>query len=220
MPPKSKKNKKVVIQTEDGNISSDESSKEDINLKGGEKKGDDEEGASEDEMSDNFDYDGDENEDADDGEDDEDDESDKDDKEETKDTVDESKTYGDECIYTFAKNNDEGDNEDFLDSDFSDTEDEKKVETNDGNIVPNNKRLSKPIITKYEIVRIIGDRAKQISQGAKPMVHKFKSHTPKEIAQMELKLKVLPFFIERVLPSGKKERWNINELVNVETDLA
>ena len=78
--------------------------------------------------------------------------------------------------------------------------------------VQNDQRITKPVLTKYERVRILGDRSTQLSLGAKPMVKGVQKLDPKEIAQLELKMGVIPFIVIRTLPTGKKERWHIKEL--------
>jgi DNA-directed RNA polymerase I, II, and III subunit RPABC2 len=70
-----------------------------------------------------------------------------------------------------------------------------------------------PYLTKYERARILGQRAKQIETGAKPMVK-----VPENIidgyiiAELELKEKKIPFVIKRPIPSGGCEYWNLKDL--------
>lgn len=80
--------------------------------------------------------------------------------------------------------------------------------------VPDDQRITKPIMTKYEFVRILGDRTQQIALGAKPMIRNYKESklSPKEIALLEIKHKMVPFYLERELPNGNIEKWNVNEL--------
>ena len=70
-----------------------------------------------------------------------------------------------------------------------------------------------PILTKYEKARILGQRAKQIDNGAKPFV----SVPPATIdgylvALEELKQKKIPFIIRRPLPNKGFEYWSISDL--------
>jgi len=67
-------------------------------------------------------------------------------------------------------------------------------------------------MTIFERVRLLGDRAKQLSLGAKPMIKGLETVNPKEVAKLELEKGVMPLIIERVLPNGKKERWYTHEL--------
>lgn len=77
-------------------------------------------------------------------------------------------------------------------------------------------RITIPFLTKYEKVRVLGTRAKQISLGAKILVKNVDLTTknPIEIAKIELSHGVIPFKIRRPLPNGKIEEWKISELIN------
>jgi len=74
--------------------------------------------------------------------------------------------------------------------------------------------ISDPKLTKYERTKIIGIRAQQIAQGAKPRV-KVPSYITDtiEIAELELTNRKIPFLIKRDLPSGKTEYWKIEDMV-------
>ena len=81
-----------------------------------------------------------------------------------------------------------------------------------GNVIDPLHKTS-PILTKYEKTRIIGQRAKQISDGSKPYIHL--SHTiiePHIIAEMELQEKKLPFIVKRPIPNGGFEYWRLRDL--------
>ena len=70
-----------------------------------------------------------------------------------------------------------------------------------------------PFMTKYEKTRILGQRAKQLNQGAQPMIHVEKKIIDGYlIAQLELQQKALPFIIRRPLPGGKSEYWRLADL--------
>ena len=70
-----------------------------------------------------------------------------------------------------------------------------------------------PFLTKYEKTRILGQRAKQLNQGAQPMIAVDKKIIDGYlIAQLELQQKVLPFIIRRPLPGGKSEYWRLADL--------
>ena len=80
-------------------------------------------------------------------------------------------------------------------------------------IVPKDERITKPFMTKYELVRIIGTRRKQLSLGAKPMVKVEGNLSINEIVDEEIKNKMIPFKIKRPLPdSNKIEIWDFEEL--------
>lgn len=70
-----------------------------------------------------------------------------------------------------------------------------------------------PFLTKYEKTRILGQRAKQINQGAHPVIPVDKKIIDGYlIAQLELQQKALPFIIRRPLPGGKSEYWRLADL--------
>ena len=70
-----------------------------------------------------------------------------------------------------------------------------------------------PFLTKYEKTRILGQRAKQLNQGAQPMVPVDKKIIDGYlIAQLVLQQKALPFIIRRPLPGGKSEYWRVSDL--------
>lgn len=79
-------------------------------------------------------------------------------------------------------------------------------------LVEKNIRLSKPVLTKYEFVRLLTDRTKQLAQGAKHMLKNTHELSSKEIAKLEIKEGVIPLIIERPIPNSKNERWKITEL--------
>jgi len=73
-----------------------------------------------------------------------------------------------------------------------------------------------PFLTKYEKARILGQRAKQINSGSTPFVK-----VPENvidgyvIAELELKVKKIPFIIRRPLPNGGSEYWSIKDLEDI-----
>lgn len=75
---------------------------------------------------------------------------------------------------------------------------------------------SYPYITRYEYTRIIGFRANQLSQGAKPFIN-VPEHVSdvREIARLELAEKRLPFIIKRPMPDGKYEYWRLQDLLQI-----
>jgi DNA-directed RNA polymerase subunit K/omega len=81
-------------------------------------------------------------------------------------------------------------------------------------VVDSNKRTSKNKLTRYEFVRIIGERVMQLTKGAKPLIKKSKESeefTYKEIAIEELKTNMIPFKIRRFV-KDHYEIWKIEEL--------
>ena len=76
---------------------------------------------------------------------------------------------------------------------------------------PNHKTI--PILTKYEKARVLGQRAKQINNGADIfVVPKKETFDGYLIALQELEEKKMPFIIRRPLPNGKSEYWKISDL--------
>lgn len=75
-----------------------------------------------------------------------------------------------------------------------------------------NDRVSPNRLTKYEMVRILGERVKQLIMGAKPMIKNYKELSYEEIAEHELINSLIPFKLKRPLPNGKFEIWTLDEL--------
>ncbi|AYV76935.1 MAG: DNA-directed RNA polymerase subunit 6 [Barrevirus sp.] len=109
------------------------------------------------------------------------------------------------CLYNYADDN--SDAEDINEVVFDDDALEQIVE-----VLEPDKRTTKPFLYKYERVRLLGDRAQQLTLGAKPMIKNVEGLTPKAIAELEIRENVIPLIVQRPLPNGKKERWFINEL--------
>jgi len=133
---------------------------------------------------------------------DEDDEIYDDDDDDIEDTVDEyeneDQENDDECLIDKIIDND------ILDSEINDSFEQKIVNKED--------RISQNRLTKYEMVRILGERTKQLTMGAKPLVKNYESLSYDRIAEEELKLNMVPFKIKRKLPNGKYEIWSLDEL--------
>jgi DNA-directed RNA polymerase subunit K/omega len=76
------------------------------------------------------------------------------------------------------------------------------------------KHRTYPFLTLYEKTKIIGLRANQLSQGARPFISVPDYVTDvREIARLELDQKRLPYIIKRPLPSGKFEYWRLYDLL-------
>jgi len=114
------------------------------------------------------------------------------------------------CLYKIGRKE-----EKFLDVEDIDSElfeDDKIVLT--GNVVKPEDRITKPILTKYERVRLLSERRQQLVLGAKPMIklQAGDNISEKDISSLELKHKVIPFIIVRTLPNGNIEHWKLSEL--------
>lgn len=68
-----------------------------------------------------------------------------------------------------------------------------------------------PFLTKYERARLIGTRARQLSSGASAMIDTTNFKNVVEVAEEELKQRVIPFIVRRYLSNGKYEDWKIDE---------
>lgn len=81
-------------------------------------------------------------------------------------------------------------------------------------------RESDPIMTYYEMVRIIGTRAQQFNFGAEPLVKGLEGLHPAKMAYLELVAKMTPFIIRRHFPAKRYEEWRVDELeiIHVITD--
>jgi len=88
-----------------------------------------------------------------------------------------------------------------------------KVQRNKDNIIIDDLHKTVPILTKYEKTRILGLRAKQINNGAKPMV-KIDDRIIDGylIALKELETKSIPVIIRRPIPGGASEYWHLKDL--------
>jgi DNA-directed RNA polymerase I, II, and III subunit RPABC2 len=88
---------------------------------------------------------------------------------------------------------------------------------NSDNIIIDPLHKTIPFLTKYEKARILGQRAKQIEIGAKPLIS-----VPENIidgyiiAELELREKKIPFIIKRPIPGGAFEYWHLKDLENID----
>lgn len=80
-----------------------------------------------------------------------------------------------------------------------------------------NPRITLPYFTKYEFTALVGTRAQQIAEGAKPLVSldNILTSSPRfvwDVAEREINEKKLPFIIHRRFPNGTSEYWSATEL--------
>jgi len=115
----------------------------------------------------------------------------------------------DECVYKITKKKKIVDIE--FDAAGEDTFEDDEPEINNIKYVKPEDRITKPYLFEFERVRILGERAKQISMGAKPMIKNVDTLDPKSIARLEIENKVIPLIILRELPDGRIEKWKISE---------
>jgi DNA-directed RNA polymerase subunit K/omega len=83
---------------------------------------------------------------------------------------------------------------------------------NEETLLDKNERISPNRLTKYEMVRILGERTKQLTLGSKPLIKNYQSLSYDKIAEEELKLNMIPYKIKRSLPNKKYEIWTLDEL--------
>jgi len=99
------------------------------------------------------------------------------------------------------------------DNEYFDNNEETELHVdNNAEYVSKENRVSTNRLTKYEMVRILGERTKQLTMGAKPMIKNYQSLSYEKIAEEEFKRNMIPYKIKRPLPNGKFEIWTLDEL--------
>ena len=87
------------------------------------------------------------------------------------------------------------------------------VTRNENNIIVDKLHTSIPILTKYEMAKILGQRTKQLNEGSEAFITWDRPTIDNSlIAEEELMQKKLPFIIQRPLPNGGFEYWNVKDL--------
>lgn len=126
---------------------------------------------------------------------------------------------------------DSDNNEDELENEFDDNliytdkidnNSEEDIILNKNNIIiiDNDKRKTLPILTKYEITRIISIRSSQIENGAEPCVRiDSKINNPIKMAKLELLMGETPLILRRKIYSNYYEEWKIKELKIINPNL-
>jgi DNA-directed RNA polymerase subunit K/omega len=121
---------------------------------------------------------------------------------ESKNESDGEDNNGEKCYQKFSKNNKLDEDVDY----------DEYFNQDDDIIINKTERICKPYLFKYERVRILGDRSRQLAQGAKPMIKNTTGLSHKEVAILELKNKLIPLIIERPIPNAGTEKWRLSEL--------
>jgi DNA-directed RNA polymerase I, II, and III subunit RPABC2 len=86
----------------------------------------------------------------------------------------------------------------------------------EGNKIIDKNHKTNPILTKYEMTKILGQRTKQLNSGCAPYID-----VPNNIidsyliAQMELKAKKIPVIIRRPISNQKSEYWKLEDLEQI-----
>ena len=99
-----------------------------------------------------------------------------------------------------------------IDDDVDDIPSEIEEINEDEYLLKGDDRISANRLTKYEMVRILGERTKQLTMGAKPLIKNYEDLNYERISEEELKLNMIPYKIKRPLPNGKYEIWTLEEL--------
>lgn len=68
-----------------------------------------------------------------------------------------------------------------------------------------------PILSKYEMAKLIGIRSQHLDEGAIPYVDVAELNSM-DIAELELRQKLLPYMIRRPIPGGRFEYWSLIDL--------
>jgi len=109
--------------------------------------------------------------------------------------IEEESNITSECIFNNM--------EDMIDFTFP-TEDIRIIE------LKGKDRISKPYLYHYEEVKIISERSKQLLMGMPSLIKE--ENDVEKIAKEELRLKILPYKIKRIIPGNIVEYWRIDEL--------
>ena len=89
-----------------------------------------------------------------------------------------------------------------------------RVALGDSDTVVDPYHRSQPFLTIFEKTKILGFRANQLSQGARPYVDVPEYVTKAiEIAHLELEQRRLPFILKRPMPDGSFEYWRLSDLI-------
>jgi len=110
-----------------------------------------------------------------------------------------------------AEGDEEADEEEEEDTFDNNEEVEVSIETS-AEFISKENRISANRLTKYEMVRILGERIKQLNMGAKPLIKNHQGLSYDKIAEEEFKKNMIPFKLKRPLPNGKFEIWTLDEL--------
>ena len=214
---KSEKSKKSTVQFIEKSTKQVSNSKNTklhggISVKDDPDKIDKEDFESEDEVDENED-DAEKEEDEEEEEEEEEVESEKEEFDKEKEEDDDAGDGDDECVYRLTKKKNTIDVDiDVIEDNFEDEDIDNPNAENKSKYVKNSERKTKPFLFDFERVRLLGERARQLSLGAKPMIKNIENMDPKVVAKLELEKKVIPLIILRELPNGIIEKWKVSEL--------
>lgn len=104
------------------------------------------------------------------------------------------------------------DYEEILDDDNEQDIFELDNDYNHNEIKKGKDRISLNRMTRYELVRLVGERTKQLTLGAKSLIKNKDDFDYETIAMEEIKNKLIPLKIIRRLPNDVMEEWKIEDL--------
>lgn len=100
-----------------------------------------------------------------------------------------------------------------LSSNYNEITNLTKITRDDNGIIIDSLHKTLPFLTKYEYTRVLGQRSKQLEQGAQPFIKIDENMIdPYLIAKKELENKKLPFIIKRPMPCSGFEYWHLEDL--------
>ena len=76
-----------------------------------------------------------------------------------------------------------------------------------------NEKITSPLMTKFEYSNIKSIRLTQLSEGAIPFIDDDEFSNIEDIVDEEIKQNKLPFIIERKMPNGVSEFWDLADMV-------
>ncbi len=94
-----------------------------------------------------------------------------------------------------------------------DDEEKKEEPKKKSKVVDPSKRVTNPIMTKYEYSYIVAKRAEMIEHGSPLMIPDTKEIKAIKIAEEETENGLNPIIIRRTLPNGNIEEWKNSELL-------
>lgn len=117
---------------------------------------------------------------------------------------------------------DEFEDEEIEEDEIDDSKDDEESERHETSAVTEDfsttllrldaKKVTSPIMTRYEKTMVIGVRVKQLQLGAKSTVDIKDCATEVEIAKKELHEKKMPLLIKRVVSPSQVEFWRLKDL--------
>lgn len=86
------------------------------------------------------------------------------------------------------------------------------INKSDSIFINTENRSSKPIITKFEFNRILGERLCQYNKGSPLLISNDNNYSDVDYVKEEIRQKKTPFKIKRNFPNNRYEIWYLSEL--------